>query len=88
MTPDQWESLKEKLFEDYSRSTVLISYKMKEILGFSVRTHTEWPEDLTWGQGPVTTIRLDFYNEPKRTMFVLKYSEYLVKSSKMDLRDC
>ena len=78
LNPSQWEKLKSRLIQDYSLSTVVLSYKMKEVLGFSVRTHTEWNKDSEFGHMvSKITIRLDFYNEPKRTMFMLKYSEYL-----------
>jgi hypothetical protein len=47
---------------------------MREILGFTSRTHIDHKEE-DWRKR--STIRLDFYNEAKRTMFLLKYSEYL-----------
>ena len=56
---------------------------MREVLGFTDREH-QWWDPRT---GYMTQICLDFYNEPKRTMFMLKYSEYLDKSGKIDLRD-
>lgn len=59
----------------------MLSYKMKDKLGFTVREHREWTEQ----KGYITDIRLDFYNEPKRTMFLLKYSEYLDKTGKTAL---
>jgi hypothetical protein len=67
---------------------------MKVVLGFTVRRHKEWfghigeatPENRRLGQyGWKGVICLDFYNEPKRTMFMLKYSEYLDKSGKTSL---
>lgn len=60
---------------------------MKAVLGFTVRRHREWADDPNFGKYPVETICLDFYNKPKQTMFLLKYSEYLDKSGKIDLRD-
>jgi hypothetical protein len=56
---------------------------MRDKLGFVDREHRWWED----GKGYQTHICLDFYNEPKRTMFMLKYSEYLEKSGKIDLRD-
>jgi hypothetical protein len=53
---------------------------MKDKLGFTVREHREWTEQ----RGSMVDIRLDFYNEPKRTMFLLKYSEYLDKTGITD----
>jgi hypothetical protein len=64
---------------------------MKSVLGFTSRTHQEWIDqevdvkDIRYNtKYPITTICLDFYNEPKRTMFLLKYSEYLDKSGITD----
>ena len=45
---------------------------MKRTLGFTVREHSEWVQ----GEHQFT-VCLDFYNERKYTMFILKYSEYL-----------
>jgi len=59
---------------------MLLSSRMKDNLGFTVREHREWTEQ----RGSMVDIRLDFYNEPKRTMFLLKYSEYLDKTGITD----
>jgi hypothetical protein len=82
----QWLKLREKLIQDYPRSVILLRWKMLEVLGFTVRHHEEWVdrnvESRDFGYGTKyrqETIHLDFYNEPKRTMFLLKYSEYLQK---------
>lgn len=58
---------------------MLIREKMKVVLGFVVRKHREWiPEKGYDGYGNwEETIKLDFYDESKRTMFLLKYSEFL-----------
>ena len=79
----QWMKLREKLTEDYGRGIMLIRSRMRDKLGFTDREHRWWEE----GKGYQTHICLDFYNEPKRTMFMLKYSEFLDKSGKIDLRD-
>jgi hypothetical protein len=63
---------------------MLIREKMKTVLGFTVRRHREWADDPNFGKFPVETICLDFYNEPKRTMFLLRYSEYLGKDGKTE----
>jgi len=62
------------------------------VLGFTVREHQEWIKIDPAPAGPdwldsqdgwhrdkkhEHSIRLDFYNERKYTMFILKYSEYL-----------
>jgi hypothetical protein len=80
LTQSKWYTLKERLINDYSPSVMMLSYRMKDKLGFTVREHREWTEQ----RGYMIDIRLDFYNEPKRTMFLLKYSEYLDKSGITD----
>ena len=74
LTEPQWENLKLKLREDYSPSTILIRDKMQRVLGFVNRTHTDWINGRYR-----TIICLDFYDKHKRTMFLLKYSEYISK---------
>jgi hypothetical protein len=77
----QWVKLHTRLCQDNPSSVMLIRIKMRHVLGFTVRRHREWKTDPDFGHKyPVDTVYLDFYNEPKRTMFVLKYSEYLDKS--------
>jgi hypothetical protein len=82
MSEVQWNRLRERLLQDYPKSVLLLSWKTREILGFTVRSHEWWELDQeTYKNRPKQHICLDFYNEPKRTMFMLKYSEYLEKTS-------
>jgi hypothetical protein len=51
---------------------------MKDVLGFTVREHTEYEYHASNNNSfdaadMVHTVRLDFYDEPKRTMFLLRY---------------
>jgi len=52
---------------------LLIREKMKKVLGFTSRRHHYFNQEDDY----VEEIHLDFYDEPKRTMFLLKYSEFL-----------
>jgi hypothetical protein len=88
LSREQWLKLRAKLSQDYPRSVTMVRWKMKEVLGFVDREHEEWIDqevdisDVKYGaRFCIQTIRLDFYNEPKRTMFMLKYSEYLENKS-------
>lgn len=72
--------LRERLKEDYGPSMLLIRSRMRDKLGFVDREHKQWDHF----KGFYTTICLDFYNDPKRTMFMLKYSEYLDKTGITD----
>lgn len=77
----QWTTLKQRMKKDYPASVFLLRTKMKDTLGFVVREYEEWNVDSgMWSRN--RDVRLDFYNEPKRTMFILKYSEYLEKAIK------
>ncbi len=70
LTSYQWDKLREKLLQEYPKSVILISWKTKEELGFTVRKE----QNPTWDVYP--TFYLDFFDEKKRSFFLLKYSEY------------
>jgi len=53
-------------------AAVRISWVCRQRLGFTVREHT-WYEDVDGFLDRFTDIRLDFYDEALRTMFLLKY---------------
>jgi hypothetical protein len=84
-----WAKIYHNIAQNYPPSVLLIRDKMRSVLGFTSRTHESWMDshvdinDVSYGtRWRVTTIHLDFYSEPKRTMFLLKYSEYLEKDGK------
>jgi len=82
---EQWLRLHSQLTKDTPPSVMLIRDKMKSVLGFTVRRHAVWKTDSDFGHKYLKeSIHLDFYNEPKRTMFLLKYSEYLDKTGNTD----
>jgi hypothetical protein len=78
----QWEKIYAEIKQDYPLSTVLIRSRMRETLGFSLREHSEWtpPNGNDYYGHHSVTMRLDFYDEPKRLMFLLKYGEFLEKN--------
>jgi hypothetical protein len=69
----QWARLKSRLTNDYSPSVMFMRSCMRDVLGFTPRDHSTYTEK----RGTDHTIYLDWYSEPKRTMFLLKYGEYL-----------
>jgi hypothetical protein len=86
LTPTEWDSIREKIAGHHGRNILLISWRCKRELGFTVRTHTEWiPEteknhflsDIELGvyqtNKKLTTIRLDFCDAQAETMFRLRY---------------
>ena len=69
MTLEEWERVFDNIQKRERPSVYLIRSKMQKVLGFTVRSHNEWDKD----SKNTHTIRLDFYNAEKRTMFLLKY---------------
>lgn len=73
----QWYALKEKINHDYPPSVSLVREKMKRVLGFTPRLHEQWDPN-----GPYhIEMHLDFFDEQKRTFFLLKYGEYVYENS-------
>ena len=85
LTIGQWNDLRQRLSQDHPTSYLLIRSVMRRELGFTVRQHADW---YTPGSNEVVSthgtggyyrncVYLDWYDEVKRTFFILKYSEYL-----------
>ena len=73
-----WHSLVDQIKSDYPTSVILIRERMKFVLCFTPREHTEWkPRDNDYTAYPITTVRLDFFDEKKRIMFLLKYGDVI-----------
>jgi hypothetical protein len=90
LSEPQWLLLKERLQQDHSRSVLMVRWKMKTVLGFTDRTHREWIgsyddvslQDRNAGNyGYRTSVHLDFFDENKRIFFLLKYSDYISRTS-------
>lgn len=75
----QWEKLKSQIIEDYGRATILISYRLRDTLGFTLRRHMDYSDTSLVFQW---TMRLDFWDDMLQTMFLLKYSDYITQTSK------
>ena len=84
ITPDQWKEVLAAIKKDYAPSVWLSREKMRRVLGFTPREHTDWLgyydsasiEDRKAGRhGNRTTIHLDFFNESQRSMFLLRYGD-------------
>jgi len=88
LSMQQWNKILDAIAKTAPKSVVLIRKQMMETLGFTVRYHEEWVDrnvesrDMGYGtKYRQETIHLDFYNEPKKTMFLLKYSDIIGKTS-------
>ncbi len=86
LTEKQWLEIRREIDKQHPRSVSMVRWKMREVLGFTVREHTEWlgyydnvsKEDKKVGRhGYKKSIHLDFYNESQRTMFLLKYGNWI-----------
>ena len=70
LTESNWNTIYNQIREEYGDTTVIISWKLKETLGFTVRRHRDYNPI---NGHMVDDIRLDFYDEPAMTFFQLKY---------------
>jgi hypothetical protein len=73
----QWAEIHQLIAKHYPPGVLLIRNRMKKVLGFTSRHHRETSYDY----GYIETIHLDFYDEPKRTMFLLRYSDIIGKTA-------
>jgi hypothetical protein len=76
LTVSQWQRIRADLHTEHLKSVFMLKSKMRSVLGFTVREHNEWIIKPDGGYGE-HSIRLDFYNKKKYTMFLLKYSEII-----------
>lgn len=78
LSQSQWRDLYNRLKKDVPMSTLLIRSRMRSVLGFTPRDHSKWNSDHTnvWKE---YTVELDFYDEGKRLMFLLRYGDIVSK---------
>ena len=81
----EFEELHHRLLEEHGRATMLVSWRMKRELGFTIRHHQGLVEhdEITWEMRKdegwnnryhyESQVHLDFYNEAQMSFFVLKY---------------
>ena len=86
LKPKEWKDIREQISKNYPKSVLLSRRKMRDVLGFTPREHTEWlgyydsatkEQRASKYHGYRITVHLDFFNESQRTMFLLKYSEWI-----------
>jgi hypothetical protein len=71
---DAWAKLYTQLARDNPPSVILIREKMREVLGVTPRNYYSWEPGMV---NKIEYIILDFFDEKKKTMFLLKYSHFL-----------
>jgi hypothetical protein len=78
LRPEHWQEIHKRLTDEYPASVLLIRSRMREVLGFTVRNHSEWVEQgknangRAYGQTQ-DWFCLDFYNDAMESWFHLKY---------------
>ena len=75
LTINEWQRINVEIAKHHPRSVWMVRTKMRKVLGFTPREHHEWVED----RGYRNMIHLDFYDESQRTMFLLKYGDFIGK---------
>lgn len=75
ISPKNWLVILDKIQKTYPKSVWTIRSKMRDELGFTIREHKTWiiEERNTLKK----VLYLDFFDDKKKTIFLLKYSEYL-----------
>ena len=81
----EFEELHHRLLQEHGRATMLVSWRMKRELGFTIRHHkglvphdeSEWEIMKSEGWNHryhyEMQVHLDFYNEAQMSWFVLRY---------------
>ena len=82
LSHSQWMKLYEQLKKDHPPSVMMIRDKMRLTLGFVHREYRDWDNNM--GEYRKKCIMLDFYNEKKRTFFIMKYSDYIQQEQVKD----
>ena len=80
LTEQTWMKIRYQLIQTHPKSVMLTRWKMREVLGFTDRLHTDWVNGVNkWGGIGFERreIHLDFFDEVKRTFFLLKYGDYI-----------
>jgi hypothetical protein len=80
LSEDNWLKLRHHLFQTQPKSVMLTRWKMKDVLGFTDRLHTEWinkPNRLGGMGYQERQVHLDFFDEAKQTFFLLKYTDWI-----------
>ena len=79
LTNEQWDPILESIKAEYPTSVWAISWRAREVLGFTVRSYRYWPYkktdqhgDIWWGK-PEAGVYLDFWNDAQETFFSMKY---------------
>lgn len=73
ITERQWDTLKNRIKEDYPPSVLLSRSRMKGTLGFTPRRQLVNER----GIQNIPIFHLDFFSDKKKTFFLVKYSDII-----------
>lgn len=78
LNPTAWRKIRDNLKTRHPSSYLLIRSKMRERLGFTVREHRAWVNGRSDQEGYYQDqVHLDFYDERKRSLFLLTYGDQI-----------
>lgn len=80
---DEWHQIVQQIAKHHPRSVWMIRSKMRNVLGFTPREHREWVPKMDGGY-QIHRVHLDFYDESKKTMFLLKYGDHIKQDKNYD----
>lgn len=69
LTKREWRDLSDRIKDEYGANIMLISWRLKRELGFTVRSHMYYNKF----NERVSDIRLDFEDPAQATFFRIKY---------------
>lgn len=85
---EAWEQVKQRIIKEYDKTTVLVSWRLKQELGFTISRHKAylpWDDNHkgNWGHDiglqyryySVNQVHLDFDNDSSLSFFILKFLE-------------
>ena len=79
LTNAQWDPILERIKNEYPVSVWAISWRAREVLGFTVRAYRDWPYqkqdkhgNIRWGRCE-EGVYLDFWNDAQETFFSMRY---------------
>lgn len=73
ITGERWAKISDDITATRPRSWLLIRATMRKKLGFLTRIQLTW-NPTTYNNGSI--VHLDFYDEQKKTLFILKYGPF------------
>ncbi len=82
--PDRWLQIRDRMIEEYGKTNIIISWRLRKEFGFTIREHRGLAQhsskdleqlegDWQWKYYYQDQIHLDFFNDSSQSWFQLKY---------------